>query len=201
MSSWSELLDRAEPEEHLVQLYGGDDQLLTRNVSRYLAEGLKRGDGLVVIATSEHAEAVLRQLGHASTQASPALRDGRLVILDARATLDRFMVDGQPDRDLFRSVVGSVLHNVHARSSSGRLRAFGEMVGLLWVDGQRAAAIRLEGYWNELLSGSSCSLYCAYPIDIFDGGPETAGLEAVLSTHTHMCAGPTTMLSSPRAAR
>jgi hypothetical protein len=154
-----------------------------------------------VIATSEHADAMLRQLGKVSAEALPAERDGRLVVLDARATLDRFMVHGQPDHDLFRSVVGSVLQDVRARSVSGRVRAFGEMVGLLWAEGQQSAATRLEEYWNELLSGSTFSLYCAYPIDIFDGGPEAAGLEAVLSAHTHLYAGPKTMLSSPRAAR
>ena len=87
------------------------------------------------------------------------------------------------------------------RSVSGSVRAFGEMVGLLWVDGQRSAATRLEEYWNELLSGSTLSLFCAYPIDVFNGGSENAGLEAVLCAHTHTYAGPRTMLSSPRAAR
>ena len=46
MSSCAELLDRLEPEEHVVQLYGDDDRLLTQNVGRFLSEGLKRGDGL-----------------------------------------------------------------------------------------------------------------------------------------------------------
>jgi hypothetical protein len=201
MSSWSELLERAEPEEHVVQLYGGDHQLLVRNVSRYLAEGLKRGDGLVVIATSEHAVAVVRQLTEESDEASHALRDGRLVLIDAQATLDRFMLDGQPDQDLFRAIVGSVLQDVRGRSATGKIRAFGEMVGILWMDGQQDAATRLEKYWNELLTGSTVSLFCAYPIDIFDGGTQTGGLEAVLRAHTHMYAGPRTMLSSPRAIR
>jgi hypothetical protein len=201
MSSWSELLDRAEPEEHVVQLYGGDHQLLVRNVSRYLVEGLKRGDGLVVIATGEHTEAIVRQLTEESAEASQALSDGRLVVLDAQATLDRFMVDGQPDQDLFRAVVGSVLQEVRGRSATGKIRAFGEMVGILWVDGEQDAAARLEQYWNELLTGSTFSLFCAYPIDIFDGESQAGGLEAVLCSHTHMYAGPRTMLSSPRANR
>jgi hypothetical protein len=201
MSSWSELLDRAEPEEHVVQLYGEDHQLLVRNVSRFLAEGLKRGDGVVVIATSEHAVAILRQLTEESAEAAGALGDGRLVVLDAQATLDRFMVDGQPDQDGFRAVVGRVLKEVGGRSATGKIRAFGEMVGILWVDGQQAAATRLEQYWNELLTGSTCSLFCAYPIDVFDGGSQTAALEAILCAHTHMCAGPRTMLSSTRAIR
>jgi len=201
MSSWSELLDHAEPEEHIVQLYGRDDQLLTRNVSRFLAEGLRGGDGLIVISTSQHADAIVRRLNEASAGTSAALREGRLVLLDARTTLDRFLVNGEPDHELFRRVVGSVLQDLRTRSISGKIRAFGEMVGLLWVDGQQAAAIRLEQYWNELLVGSTSSLFCAYPIDIFDGGTDMNGLDAVLCAHTHMYAGPGTMLSSARAAR
>lgn len=201
MSSWSELLDRAEPEEHIVQLYGGDDPLLTRNASRFLAEGLRSGDGLIVISTGEHAKAILRQLNQASVNPSQAVEDGRLVFLDARTTLDRFLVDGEPDRDLFRRVLDGVLEDLRTRSLSGKIRAFGEMVGLLWVGGQQTAALRLEHYWNELLVGSASSLFCAYPIDIFDGATEMDGLDALLCAHTHMYAGPGTMLSSARAAR
>ncbi len=51
MSSCPELLDGIESEEHVVQLYGNDDRLLTQNVGRFLSEGLKRGDGILVIAT------------------------------------------------------------------------------------------------------------------------------------------------------
>ena len=49
MSLRANLFDNPEPEEHVVQLYGKDDRLLTQNVSRYLSEGLRRGDGLLVI--------------------------------------------------------------------------------------------------------------------------------------------------------
>ena len=200
MSSWSELLDHAAPEEHFVQLYGRNDQLLTQNVSRYLAEGMRRGDALVVVATPEHADAITRELALRGADAVAASRDGRLVVLDARDTLDRFLVDGQPDELLFRAVVGAVLAEAHRRSATGHVRAFGEMVGLLWVAGDRAAATRLEEYWNDLLRGAARSLFCAYPIDIYDNG-DNAGLDAVLGSHTHMSLGPNTMVSSPRGLR
>ena len=34
-----------------------------------------------------------------------------------------------------------------------RIHAFGEMVALLWADGNRDGAIRLEELWNELRKG------------------------------------------------
>lgn len=199
MSSWTALLDRAEPEQHFVQLYGADDKLLTRHVSRYLAEGVRRGDGLVLIATPGHAEAIVRDLSERSTDAEQALAEGRLLVLDAQQTLDRFLVNGTPDRSRFRSVVGAALQAARTRSLTGRLRAFGEMVALLWTSGQRAEAIRLEELWNELLAGSDCSLFCAYPINLSDSGSPTDGLDSVLASHTHMLAGPRTVLSSARA--
>ena len=162
MASWAELLSGAEPGEHMVQLYGGDDRLLTRNVSRYLAEGLRRGDGLVVIATPEHTSAIA---GHLVEEDSGAAIDaavaGRLVLLDAVETLARFLVDGRPDQALFRSVVGEAIPAVRAQAATGSVRAFGEMVSLLWDAGRHQAAARLEELWNDTLAESCCSLFCA----------------------------------------
>src|SRR5687768_13283941 len=183
MSFWGELIDRAAPEEHLVQLYGSDDQLLTHNVGRYLAEGLRVGDGLVVIATRDHSDAIMRQLTIGGEDPATASRDGRLVVADAGDTLASFLVAGQPDRALFRRIIGAVLDGARRHSRTGHVRAFGEMVGLLWVAGDRPAALRLEEYWNELLRGSACSLFCAYPIDVFRGDERTSDLEAVLCAH------------------
>jgi MEDS: MEthanogen/methylotroph, DcmR Sensory domain len=196
MSLWSELLDRAAPEEHIVQLYGSDDQLLARNLVRYLGEGLRHGDGLVVIATPDHADALTRQLAAACPETVGAGPDGGLIMLDAQATLAQFLVDGQPDAARFREVLSPVLHEARRRSRSGHVRAFGEMVGLLWLAGHRAEALRLEDYWNDLLRGSSCSLFCAYPIDAFEGLEPPGDLKAVLGAHTHMSLGPMTLLSA-----
>ena len=49
-----------EPHKHVVQFYGRNDDALAANVSRYLGEGLQRGEGLVVIATAAHIRASRR---------------------------------------------------------------------------------------------------------------------------------------------
>jgi len=185
MTSCAELLDNVDPEGHLVQLYGKDDRLLTRNISRFLSEGLRRGDGLLTIASPEHSGSVARQLRQEPAY-SKAVLEGRLVFLDAQATLDRLLVDGQPDRGLFDSVVGDTLKGVQQRAGHTGIRAYGEMVGLLWKAGQREAAIRLEGYWNGLLRSSNISLFCAYPIDVFAEEFHSENVDAVLCAHTHM---------------
>lgn len=202
MSSWADLIGQADPEDHFVQLYGDDDQLLTENVSRYLEEGLRRFDGLIVIATPEHTEAIARHLAaEAPGESRTAEWEGRLVFRDARATLARFMVGDLPDEADFESVVGHDLEHVRTRSRSGRVRAFGEMVSLLWTQGRHDGAARLEGYWNALLARNACSLYCAYRIDLFGGEVDLASLRGIVGAHTRVFAGPRTIISSGRAHR
>lgn len=185
MTSCAELLDHPQPEGHVVQLYGKDDRLLVANVSRYLAEGLRRADGLLVIATPEHGGSIARQLK--LEQAYPqAVLEGRLVFLDAQATLDQFMVDGQPDADRFRGVIGNALRGVRARAGHTGVRAYGEMVGLLWLAGQLSAAARLESFWNDLLKSSDVSLFCGYPIDIFGEEFQAGTVDPLLCSHRHL---------------
>ena len=87
-----------------------DDRLLSRNVSRYVAEGLRRGDGLVLIACPEHTHAIGRHLvEEVPGPSAEAVRAGRLVYLDAGETLARLLVAGRPDERRFRSVIGGAL--------------------------------------------------------------------------------------------
>ena len=200
--SWTELLERPEPRQHVVQLYGGDDQLLTRHVGQYLAEGLRRGDGLLLIATPPHTQAIVRALREEGGVCAAAAADGRFLMLDAEETLARFMVDGEPSWEHFDEVVGTAVRGLHARAPEGNLRAFGAMVGVLWSAGQMSAAAQLEDYWNRLLEYHAVSLFCAYPIDVFQGQFDIDEFKTLAATHTHMYAPPRTLFASPaRGAR
>ena len=77
------------------------------------------------------------------------------------------MVDGSPERERFNEVMGGVLPSVSDGRS--RVRAFGEMVALLWAEGNLQRAIRLEELWNDLQKAHSFSLFCAYPMHGFGG--------------------------------
>jgi DcmR-like sensory protein len=185
LGSPSQILDHACAEEHIVQLYGDDEGVLARNVSRYLCEGLARGAGLIVIASRNHACAFTSQMGSDGADPIGAIRDGRFLILDAAETLHRFMINDTPDWDRFESVIGGAIAGLQAHTSSPNIRAYGEMVALLWQDGKRDAALRLEEFWNRLLARSRVALFCSYPIDLF-GTADGVGVEDVISAHTHV---------------
>src|SRR6266566_2371458 len=109
MSSWQHLLQTAEPRGHLVQFYDSDEGVLKRNVSQYLLQGLQRGDRLFVIATPAHRGAFVRQLRAAGADPEAAVREERMLLLDAQETLDGFMLRGQPDWERFQNTVGAAV--------------------------------------------------------------------------------------------
>jgi hypothetical protein len=186
MSPWERLLERPTSRGHFVQLYEADEAALTRNVGLYLGEGLKRGDGVLLIATPEHSGLFCRELARLGEDPALLEKSGQLALFDAQKTLSTFMVGGQPDWNLFQGVITAAMRQVTPLHAEAGLRAYGEMVGLLWKARQFAAAIRLEQLWNRLLEQSSFSLYCAYAIDLFGKEFHIGGLDDILCTHSHL---------------
>ncbi len=178
-----------EPGSHLVQFYDAEPSALVQNVAGFIDEGLQRGDSVVVIATPEHSDAFLSTLGKSRAQGDTRTR--RLVILDAQATLDQFMRDGRPDWRRFEQIVGGTIRGLRRANPAAGLRAYGEMVGILWAAGQVDAAVQLEKFWNVLLSGRDFMLFCGYPIDVFADEFHVAHVHDLLCSHTHVLPGGT----------
>ncbi|HYE20023.1 MAG TPA: MEDS domain-containing protein [Tepidisphaeraceae bacterium] len=178
--------DSIAPGDHVVQVYAGDRALLDA-LDGYVSAGLRAGDGVVVIATPEHVAALERRLIEAGPAAlARARREGRYVVCDAARTLASFMHRGWPEDALFEAVV----NDLAARAGRGgrRVRAFGEMVALLWRDGQTAAAIRLEHLWAGVCRARPWTLFCAYPRSGFAPG-DGLSVRHVCAAHTGVIAG------------
>lgn len=172
--------------DHVVQFYRSDEQALYANVARYIVEGFAGDEAAVVVATPEHAEAFFDAIEAEGVDGAAAVRESRLVLLDAESLLAKFMVNGYPNAAFFASVVGDAVREAPIRSAASGVRIYGEMVGVLWEQGEYPAAIRLEQLWNKLLGDFPCSLLCGYPVDPLDAHVDAGMLDAVLEAHTHM---------------
>lgn len=171
---------------HVVQLYESDEKALARNVARFIGSGLKRGAAAIVIATEKHEKTILEQLRRTGIKPESAIGTSRLSILDAGATLARLMVDGVPDASCFDAIVGKAVRKALTCSENHEVLAYGEMVGELWKGKRHQAAIRLEQLWSGLLQSVPLSLFCGYPIDVFDSTLELATFDALICAHTHL---------------
>ena len=171
--------------QHVVQFYAADDELVAA-VGAYLRGALSVGESAIVIASPEHREAFAAHLLAAGVDVELAGAQGRLVLLDAADTLARFMVDGRPDPRAFEAVVGEL---VRASGARGSVRAYGEMVALLWDAGLVNAAIELEGLWNALGDQTPFALFCAYPDRLLSEAGTDDDFLAVCHLHSEVIAG------------
>ena len=123
---------------------------LVAAVVPFLKEALECGGVAIVVATGAHRlafDAALRSYGLPVDELAAG---DRYLSFDAADALSGFVRDGRLDRPGFNTVVGPLLDRAQAQAAGGPVRVFGEMVGLLWDDGDVAAAIELESMWNDL---------------------------------------------------
>jgi hypothetical protein len=166
---------------HFVQLYESDE-FLVNSVCRFVGTALRDGHASLVIATHSHRIAIQRRLAAAGIDLSRAIESGQYVIHDAVETLSRFMVDGSPDSRLFHESIGETVASLSRPSR--RVYAFGEMVALLWADGNIDAAIRVEELSNELFRRHRFALFCAYPLSGFGEPCDADAFQSICKCHT-----------------
>jgi signal transduction histidine kinase/ActR/RegA family two-component response regulator len=169
--------------EHFVQFYETDVYLLD-SLEGFIRAGLEVGDACVVVATGAHRVALEERLRARGLDVAAASASGQFVSLDAAETLAKFMVDGEPEPVRFAEVIGEIIEK--AAINGRRVRAFGEMVALLWAEGNSDAAIRLEGLWNELQKTRSFSLFCAYEMGSFGGEQFSEPFSNICTSHSQV---------------
>jgi hypothetical protein len=158
---WAEMA----PCEHVVQIYG-DDRVFLDGLEGFVGNALRQGEAAIVIATAMHLHGLEERLRRNGVDVDVARRENRYVSRLAEETLDSFMVEDWPDEQRFRGAMESLIRI--ARGGKGRkVRAFGEMVAILWSRGNHAATIHLELLWSKVCSAEKFPLYCAYPRDTF----------------------------------
>jgi PAS domain S-box-containing protein len=167
--------------EHRVQFYEKDAFLIDELIG-FIGAGLEAGQAGIVIATQPHLEDLERRFREGAAPSD------RYIALDAAETLAKFMVDGWPDERLFGEVIGDVIRRA-AQDGDTRVRhvrAFGEMVSLLWAEGKHEAAIRLEELWNDLAATLPLSLLCAYPMRGFHDEGHGGSFTRICAAHSHV---------------
>ncbi|CAN5451735.1 hypothetical protein BH10PAT3_BH10PAT3_8290 [soil metagenome] len=145
---------------HLVQSYKTTNDSI-EPLAEFIGAGLKGGEVCVIVATKPHVDSLNLQLKAMGIDVELEIATGKYQIYNAATVLEKFMVKGMPDSEKFFEVVGGLV----AKASAGgtHVRAYGEMVALLWKVGNKEAVMKLENLWDELPEQHTFSLYCSYP--------------------------------------
>src|SRR5687768_10942270 len=134
---------------HAVRFYDSAESLC-RIVANFLGEGLRANQPALVIATPEHRAGIAEALRTENLDLLALQASGDLVLLDAEQTLATFMVDGMPDASRFEAKGTEIIQRACGSRTNCTVRAYGEMVDVLWKQGKSVAAVRLEMLWNKL---------------------------------------------------
>jgi hypothetical protein len=168
------------PHDHAVTFYDHDGEAIGA-LARFVVDGLSAAERVIVIATEWHLAVLADLLKLRGIDVGRERSSGHYLTLDASETLSLFMVKASPERELFTEHIGEL---VEAAGRDGTaVRAFGEMVALLWDDGNIAAALELEALWNELAQTHAFDLLCAYPIRALDSAT-LANIHSVCGQHS-----------------
>jgi hypothetical protein len=177
---WGELA----PCDHVVQIYENDDVFLDL-LNGFVSGGVNSGDSVIVIATPSHLGALNSRLENLGFNISDLRSKNLYLPVDAEQMLSEFMVNDWPDETLFMSIVSDLI--AKAKMDNRQVRAFGEMVAILWAKGQVGATVRLEHLWNKFCESQAFCLFCAYP----ESGFTQDASESVM----HICGAHSKMIS------
>ncbi|MES2777245.1 MAG: MEDS domain-containing protein [Bacteroidota bacterium] len=178
---WGEIA----PCEHVVQIYESDEIFLD-TLAGFVGGGINAGDCCLVIATDNHIMALEERLTSYGIQVKDLVTENRYFPLSAEQTLSRFMVNGWPDETLFNETISEIISKCAA--DNRKVRAFGEMVAILWAQGHNGATIQLEHLWNRFCANKSFCLFCAYPKSGFTDDINTSIMH-VCGAHSKMISG------------
>jgi hypothetical protein len=162
-------------------LFYRDDSELAARAGQPLLAALTSGGTAIVIATPEHRELIGRWLTAAGADLPAATAAGRYLTRDARETMASFMIGGWPSPAGFWQTINPLIQR--AAATAPPVRAFGEMVALLWESAQLGAALELEALWSELASHYPLGVVCGYSAGTIGGRDRGDALAELCEVH------------------
>jgi len=85
------------PIVHSVHVYDEPESVISR-LCGIASSSPKMGDAVLIVATAEHRDQLVKELLKAGVEVSEHAREGRYTMVDAGEMLCTFMMKGMPDR-------------------------------------------------------------------------------------------------------
>jgi hypothetical protein len=182
---WARLVADAAPPNHIVQLYQ-DQGFLNRAVCRFAGAAIANGEGVILLPTLAHWNAIRPRLEAEGVDVEAARDRGQLTVVDADGFLPRFMRDAMPESPVFLGLAGDVIAQAHGGGRFQKLRWWGEMVNVLWERGDVAASMALEDLFDQLGRKHDIALFCSFLMDNFNGDVHARVLPRLGTNHSHL---------------
>ena len=165
---------------HACQFFDSEESRV-QTVATFIAQGLRAGEHVIVIARPLHWSAIAQILESQRIPVEGEIARGRLILKDAMDTLRRLSPSGSPSEAAFRDTLGVAVRGL---AELGPVRAYGEMVDILAQRGELDETVQLEAMWNRLGEEVGFSLLCGYAAAHFVSPAAHPSLREVCASHT-----------------
>jgi hypothetical protein len=182
---WDGILANAAPREHVVQLYQ-DQDFLNRAVCRFAGAAMANGEGIILVPTQTHWNAIRPRLEAEGVDVKAAQERGQLTVVDADQTLPKFMKGNMPETPVFLGLAADVVAKARGGGRYQKVRWWGEMVNVLWERGDVAASMALEDLFDQLAHKHDIAIFCSFLMDNFNGEVHAHMLPRLGTNHSHL---------------
>lgn len=184
-ASWQELLASPAPTSHIVQIYDGDD-FLAAGVALFAAEGLRRGEAVLLTGTQAHLRSVHQALASKGADPDAAIRQGRLSVFDVHEAVRAVLADGMPDPARYEAMAAGALRKACADTRFSGVRWWGEMSSVLHQAGNARGSLLAEELADAATRKHGIKLFCSFLYDRFDPLGYDGILWHVCGKHSHV---------------
>lgn len=169
------------PQNHLCEFYSTAESRI-RSLCNFIVPGIIKGEAVIVIASFENIQLLKNTLILYAIDAEEVGKSGQLVMLDAEKTMKNFVRTDYVDDFLFMDFMTNLMEGISGNFPG--VRAYGEMVDILYRSGRFDLTIQLEQLWAEMSLHYKFSLMCGYTADHFKDKHDH--IKKLCSHHTHL---------------
>ena len=184
-SSWQDLLADPGPAGHIVQLYQ-NAEFYSEAISHFAAEGLVRGESIIIVATAPNWENISARLTRKGFDIADLNQRGQLTLINADDTLQQFVQNNMPDAGIFKRLAHATIEKARADGKYSHVRWWGEMVNVLYVNGNGRGSTALEELFDEVAHEESIAIFCSFLMDKYDPNIYDGPFGDICRTHSNV---------------
>lgn len=178
---WGEIA----PCEHSVQFYENDGIFLN-TLEGFVGSGIIAHESIIVLATKSHIEALNERLQRQGFDLNKLRDEDSYLAIEVEEVFSQILINGWLDEARFNNYVVNLLNR--AGKGGRKVRAFGELVAVLWEQGHCGVTVQLENLWHKLYHKLQFNLYCAYPKIGFTNSPGDS-MDMLCKSHSQIIDG------------
>jgi len=179
-----ELLNTPSDSRHIMQVYNSPHSYRD-SVVKFLAAGIEKDEGIIVLATQPHWEEFQASLARKNFDVTMLVKTQKIRFIDAEGLRRDLLAQGKEQFvENFTAIVLDLI--LETRRVFPKFRAFGELVDVFCAHGEMDMAVEAEKVWDQFVKRYDFALFCAYFAANFKSNEDQSRIVDICQNHSHL---------------